>query len=165
MTNIFKVNGQFRPKKLFISLLATLGIGFISSVFTLNARQIYQSLMGPSFAPPGWIFGPVWTILYIFMGIAVYRIWIYKNDNPMTSEPILIYLLQLLFNFIWCLLFFCLGLRGIAFIDIIVLWILIVVTMSVFKKIESIAFYLLIPYILWVSFASVLNYSVWVLNK
>lgn len=165
MTNIFKVNGQFNLKKLLITVLITLGIGFLSSFFAINARQIYQTLIEPSFAPPGWVFGPVWTILYILMGIAAYRIWMYKSDNKIDSEPILIYLLQLLFNFIWSLLFFCLGLHGIAFIDITVLWLLIILTMIVFKKIDSTAFYLLIPYILWVSFASVLNYSVWILNK
>lgn len=165
MVNLFKVNGNFSTTKLLIAVLATLGVGFLSSFFTIKAAQIYRNLIQPSFAPPSWIFGPVWTVLYILMGLAAYRMWMYGKEDQEVRNGLTLYLLQLLFNFLWSLLFFTLHLRGLAFAEILVLWLLIVLTMLRFKKVDLIAFYLLVPYILWVSFASVLNYSVWILNR
>ena len=165
MTNLFKVNGRFSLKKLLITVLGTLAIGFGSSIFTLNAPQIYQNLIQPPLGPPGWVFGPVWAVLYILMGFATYRVWMFGKENQEVRSALITYLIQLLFNFSWSLLFFTFGLRGIAVIEILVLWLFIILTMIKFKKVDSIAFYSLIPYFLWVSFAAILNYSVWLLNR
>lgn len=165
MANIFTVNGQFNLKKLLIAVLGTLAVGFLSSYFTINAREIYQNLIQPAFAPPGWVFGPVWTVLYILMGVAAYRVWVSGKDEQAIRRALMFYIVQLVFNFLWSLLFFGLGWRGLALIEIIVLWALIGGTILQFKKVEPIAAYLLVPYWLWVSFATVLNYAIWVLNR
>lgn len=165
MINPLKVNGQTDVIKLTGAILFTLAVGFTSSLFTINAIEIYKNLAQPAFAPPGWVFGPVWTILYILMGLAAYRVWMYGWEKRKVRSALIFYLVQLGFNFSWSLLFFWLELRGIALIEIIALWVLIVITMLQFRKIDITAFYLLVPYILWVSFATVLNYSVWMLNR
>ena len=165
MTHPLKVNGQFSLKKLFIAVLGTWAVGIVSSFFTIRAREIYQNLAQPAFAPPGWVFGPVWTLLYIIMGLAAYRVWMVGTKNHVVRNALMFFVLQLEFNFVWSLLFFWLSWRGAAFIEILLLWIFIGITMAQFKKVDNGAFYLLIPYWLWVSFAAVLNYSIWILNR
>jgi tryptophan-rich sensory protein len=136
--------------------------GLIGSVFTSSSVSTwYTTLVKPSFNPPGWVFGPVWTTLYILMGISLYLIW---TNKKRTNIALWMYGIQLVLNALWSFLFF--GLRNplAAFIEIIILWIAIVATIIYFYKISKPAAYLLIPYILWVSFAAVLNYSLFVLN-
>lgn len=165
MTSIFKVGGRVNYGALIISILIPLAVGFISSFLVGDSYGIFQELNKPSFAPPGWIFAPVWTILYILMGIASYRVWMYETENREIRAALFVYGIQLILNFLWTIIFFGLQLRVVAFIEIIILLIFIIITAIRFYRIDKIAAYLLIPYILWVSFAAILNFSVWRLNR
>ena len=151
-------------RNIIISIAIPQIIGFLSALLTVGTMEKYKNLIQPSFAPPGRIFGPVWTLLYALMGYASYRIW-KKRDSYDVKSALTYYGLQLIFNFAWSLIFFRFELRGIAFIEILILLLLIIITTVKFFKIDKIAAYLMFPYIAWVSFATVLNYAVWVLNK
>ncbi len=151
-------------KKLAISIVIPLIIGFLSSFFTMNSIPTwYNSLIKPSLTPPNWVFFPAWTILYILMGISLYLVW-RKGFNKKTKTAIYFFSTQLLLNFLWTFLFFGLKQLFIASLEIVVLWILILVTIIKFYKVSKTAAYLLIPYILWVTFASYLSFSVFLLN-
>ncbi|MFH1442869.1 MAG: TspO/MBR family protein [Candidatus Micrarchaeota archaeon] len=138
--------------------------GGIGAIFTTpNIPTWYASLIKPDFSPPNWVFFPVWTLLYFLMGVSLYLIWNRKR-TPGTEKGIKLFGLQLFWNVWWSYLFFGLQNPFLGFIGIIALWISIVLTMRKFYSIERNAAYLLVPYILWVSFAAVLNFSVWQLN-
>lgn len=140
-------------------------VGLIGSVVTLSAIYLwYAGLIKPTFSPPNWLFGPVWTTLYLLMGIAVYLIWEKGIGKKKIKEAIFYFTVQLSLNFIWPFLFFGLHWLFISFLELTVLWFAILLTIFKFWKIEKTAASLLIPYILWVSFAAVLNYSLFVLN-
>ena len=151
--------------KLFFSLLITLAVGGIAGYYTASSIGTwYAGLNKPSFNPPNWIFGPVWTILYILMGIALYYVWslpVSKSRNI----ALIIFFVQLALNFIWSIIFFNLHQMGWAFIDIILLLCFIAATMFLFNQLSKPAAWLLLPYLLWVSFALVLNFALWQLNK
>ncbi len=124
----------------------------------------YQSLAKPSWNPPGWVFGPVWTMLYIMMGVAAWLIW--KHSGFSGAGPALwIFLVQLVLNGLWSYLFFGLRSPFTAFMEILVLWAAILLTVILFWRIRSLAGILILPYIAWVSFASVLNYTIWKMNS
>jgi translocator protein len=150
--------------KLIASLLLPLAIGGIAGMFTSEAIPgWYASLNQPSFNPPNWVFGPVWTTLYIIMGISLFLIW----KLPASKErnlAILIFWVQLVLNFCWSFFFFYFKMIGLALVDIILLWIMIVLMMVRFYKIKPLAAYINIPYLLWVTFASVLNIAYYILN-
>lgn len=150
---------------LIIAIVIPLAVGAISAFLTSDTMVKFQQLNKPDFAPSGSIFPIVWTLLYILMGIASYRIYLKGTENQEVKSALLFYVIQLIFNFLWSIIFFGLGMRGLAFIWLIILWILIAITTVKFFKLDKIAGYLMIPYILWVSFAGVLNYSVWMLNR
>ncbi len=155
---------QFWP--FFISLLITLAIGFVAALFTRpEIPGWYSTLNKPSFNPPSFVFAPVWTCLYIMIAIAAYLVWKKRNESQQYTRTKLIYFLQLLFNFSWSIVFF--GLHQIlpALIIIIGLWLLILLNINAFSKYTRIAAWLLLPYLLWVSFASVLNFSIYMLNR
>lgn len=164
MLRLFRVNGKINWIALFVSIIIPLLVGFLSSYFIRDTYEPYAQLVKPSFAPPSQVFRPVWTLLYILMGIASYRVWMYGIEKMDVSNALFYYGLQLIFNFLWPIIFFGLGLRGLAYIEIIILLILIIITTIKFYRIDSIAGYLLIPYILWVAFASIINLSIWLLN-
>jgi tryptophan-rich sensory protein len=156
----------------FVTLTACIAIceaiGIIGSLFTIPAIQTqwYQDLLKPAFQPPAWLFAPVWTILYACMGIATYLIWIEpKTKGRLKAQAMTIFTLQLIMNLYWSILFFGKQNPGLAFIEILILWISILCTILVFHRISKIATYLLIPYLFWVSFASVLNFSLWLNNR
>lgn len=135
----------------------------IGAVASIQAKTFYSQLVQPDWAPPSWVFGPVWTILYGMMGIAAWLAW--RSDNHrLQRQALALFLLQLVFNGLWSWLFFAWHLGAMAFIDILVLWSLIVATILSFWRVRPIAASLLLPYLLWVSFAAVLNYSIWQLN-
>jgi tryptophan-rich sensory protein len=141
-------------------------VGSIGAIFT--SPQItawYANVAKPSFNPPNWIFGPVWTLLFSLMGIAFYLIirngWSSRN----VKIAVAIFAFQFALNVLWSFLFFGLENPFLAFIEIIFLWLLILATILAFYKVDKIAAYLLVPYILWVSFAAFLNYSIWILNR
>ena len=148
--------------KLMVSVGACLIVGFVAGIWTSSSiSSWYSTLNKPSFNPPNWLFGPVWTVLYILMGIALYLVW----NNHGSKIAVMFFVIQLVLNFLWSFLFFSLKNSLIAFIEILVLLMMIVTTTIEFYPISAAAAYLMIPYILWVSFASVLNFSIYWLNK
>jgi benzodiazapine receptor len=151
--------------KLVASLLLPLAIGGIAGIFTTEAIPgWYATLNQPSFNPPNWVFGPVWTTLYTIMGISLFLIW--KQDKTkQRNQAILIFLLQLLLNFCWSFFFFYFKMIGVALIDIIALWILIIMMLVHFYKLKPVAAYINIPYLLWVTFATSLNLAYFFLNR
>ena len=152
-------------KRLIISLALPLLAGFLGSFFTAPAVTTwYAELIKPSFNPPSWIFGPMWTTLYILIGISVYLVWQQVNKNKKARTALWLFWIHLFFNAIWSIIFFGLQSPAWAFLDILILLALIVVLIVLFARINKSAALLLIPYLLWVSFASVLNYSIWILN-
>ena len=152
-------------KKALLFIFSPLLVGYLSSFLSLNSSQyIYEQIETPAFSPPGWVFGPVWTILYLLMGLSAFLIWT-KRKKANVNLALSVYFSQLVLNFFWTLFYFGQGARFLAFLDIIFLFLLIGINIYLFAKIHKISAYLLIPYILWVAFALILNYSTWVLNK
>jgi translocator protein len=153
-----------RITRLIVSVAICQCAGFIGSFFTVSSiGNWYQTLVKPTFNPPGWLFGPVWIILYFMMGVSLYLIWV-QWPLPGIKTVITVFGIQLLLNALWSILFFGLKLPSLAFIEIILLFIAIAVTLFLFLRISKPAALLLIPYLCWVGFASILNYSIWRLN-
>lgn len=149
--------------KLLIALILSQSAGIIGSFFTISVIPTWYELLNkPSFSPPNWIFGPVWTILYTLIGISLYRILI-KHEKE-TFWSVKLFLFHLFLNAIWSPVFFGLKNLGLAFLIIILMDMSLVIMIKSFYKIDKIASILLIPYLLWISFASLLNYSIWRLN-
>ena len=151
--------------KLILCILIPLSIGAISGI--ANASSVntwFVTLNKPIFNPPNYLFAPVWTCLYILMGISIFLI-LQTPKTPFRKNAVTIFCVQLFLNFCWSFLFFKFQLLGIAFIEIIFIWLSIITMIYIFQKINKTAAYLQIPYLLWVSFASVLNASIWWLNK
>lgn len=150
--------------KILISIWLPLLIWLISSYFTLNSIESwYMTLNKPFFNPPNWIFWPVWTFLYILIWISFYLVWnkwFWKNENNLKT----IYFLQLFLNFLWSISFFYLENPLLWLINIIALWIVILYNIVLFYKVDKKSGFLLIPYLLWVSFASILNLYIYLLN-
>ena len=154
-----------RLSKFLIAVVGCELVGLLATPFTINAiPSWYQFLNKPPFSPPNWIFAPVWIILYFMMGVSVYLILIENTKKKAVKNGLLFFSIQLFLNFIWSLIFFGLKNPLLAFIEIIFLWIFILLSIIKFYKINNTASYLLIPYLLWVSFASVLNLSIILLN-
>ncbi len=152
--------------KLVISLVITLGAGFLGSIATSQSvRTWYLELNKPPITPPSWLFGPVWTALFILMGIAFYLVWQKGAGVEGVKTAMIIFIIQLVLNILWSFSFFALRSPVLGFVNIIILWVLILATIILFVRITPVAGYLLIPYILWVSFASVLNGWIMVLNR
>lgn len=150
--------------KIFICVALCVGLGFASGFSTIEeVNGWFQTIEKPSWNPPGWLFSPVWTTLYILMGIAVALIW--HSNHALRNKAITLFVIQFIFNLGWSFIFFNQHQPGWAFAEIIVMLILIVATTIYFYKIKPAAAYLMIPYIMWVSFASVLNGTIWMLNK
>jgi benzodiazapine receptor len=148
-------------------ILLWLGVTFIAAAVgaaaTVDAGAFYGQLAQPSWAPPSWLFGPVWTVLYLAMGIAAWLVW--RTPGPGRARGALVlFLAQLIVNGLWSWLFFGWHLGAWAFADIVLLWLLIVATGIAFWRVRRAGAWLLLPYLLWVSFALVLNYSMWQLN-
>lgn len=138
--------------------------GFIGSFVTFPSIQgWYQTLNKPGFNPPNWLFGPVWTLLYVFMGIALYLVW-KEGLTQKTKTAMIIFTVQLGLNILWSYLFFYFKSPGLAFVEIIVLWFAIFLTIVKFYAISKPAGLILVPYLAWVSFASILNFFVFELN-
>lgn len=152
--------------KFIVSLIFPLVAGFIGSIFTTPAiNSWYTTLIKPSFNPPSWIFGPVWTLLYVLMGISFYLVWKSDVDKNKKRIAMVMFFGHLILNTLWSIIFFGLNNPFFAFIEIVILWISILITAFLFFHIKKIAGILFIPYIIWVSFASVLNFSIWQLNR
>ena len=155
-------------KKLILLLLCmviTMLVGATSGLLTIEGiNEWYPFLLKPFFNPPNYIFGPVWTVLYLVMGISLFLIWD-SDESKFRTRALAVFSAQLLLNFLWSFLFFYLRSPLFALIDIMLLWWLISTMISLFVKINKTAGYIQIPYLLWVSFATVLNASIWYLNK
>jgi len=123
----------------------------------------YLTLNKPSWNPPGWVFGPVWTLLYTMMAIAAWLVW-RKGGFAQQRRPLTLFAVQLLLNALWTPLFFGLHMLGLAFVDIILMWIAILATILAFRKVSPAAAWLLVPYLLWVTFAAILNATLWWMN-
>lgn len=151
--------------KLIISVIGCELVGLLGTPFTISAIPTwYATLNKPFFAPPNWIFGPAWTLLYLLMGAAFYLIWKQGWKKKSVKTAGMFFLGQLALNFIWSPIFFGLRAPLLGLIVIVAMWALIVMTMKKFYPLSRLAFYLLIPYLLWVSFATILNAAIVVLN-
>lgn len=147
-----------------ISIIIAEAVGGIGTIFTINSvRTWLPSLIQPSFMPPNWLFGPAWTILYILMGLAAAWIW-KKRKNKKARTALWIYAAQLFFNFIWTPVFFGAHSLFWGLIIIVILWGLIIFTMLKFYALDKKAGWILLPYLAWVTFATVLNFAIWRLN-
>jgi len=157
--------GNIDWKKLIASIVICQLAGILGSIFTAPAIPTwYASLEKPFFVPPSWTFSVVWTILYLLMGIALYLIWKKGWEKRDVRTAIGVFGIQLFLNFLWSLLFFGFQSPLLGLIEIIFLWIAIVATIWLFYKISRAAGLLLIPYLIWVSFAALLNYNIFILN-
>lgn len=152
--------------KLLISLVVPNAVGLLSSVITMGAIGTwYHSIEKPSWTPPDEVFGPVWLTLYTLMGVAVYLVWKGENASGDVRKGLIWFDIQLALNFLWSVVFFSLKSPGLAFVVIIALWIAIVVTMGIFWELKKkLSILLLVPYILWVTFAVALNGQIWFMN-
>lgn len=175
--------------KFIVSILICQAAGVLGSIFTAPAiKTWYAFLEKPSFSPPDFVFAPVWVVLFLLMGIALYLVWAKnwhievkageaerKTWNPISRKlltgswreenAVLIFSLQLILNVLWSVIFFGLKSPGLAFFEILMLWFAILYTIINFYRISKASSFLLLPYLLWVTFAAVLNLSVWLLNS
>ncbi len=151
--------------QLILFIIICEAVGIAGSFFTAKAIPTwYEKLRQPSFRPPNWIFGPVWTFLYALMGLSAYLV--YQNQQrPLAKIGLIFFLIQLILNAIWTPLFFGAKKLGWAFFEIVLMWVFIVLSVVSFFMAVPLAGWLMMPYITWVSFASLLNYSIWQLNK
>lgn len=153
-----KISALPKIVQLFLSIALCEAAGLIGSLFTFpTISNWYQFLNKPFFSPPNWLFGPVWTVLYAMMGVSLCLIW--KNKNARN-----LFLIHLFFNATWSIVFFGFKMPLLAFLNILIIWIFIVTMIVKFQKINKIASVLLFPYLLWVTFASCLNFAIWFLN-
>jgi tryptophan-rich sensory protein len=152
---------MIRLKELLMFVLGTLAVGFLGSL--LGNFDTYKNLIKPSFSPPSLVFPIAWTILYILMGISAYIVYMSVNKEKRNSTLVIFYV-QLLVNVIWSYIFFGLGYKLLAFIWLLILLVLVIIMSIKFYKIKHIAGLLQIPYILWLMFAGILNYSIYTLN-
>jgi len=152
--------------RLAVSVVLCLAAGFIGSISTTpNIPTWYAGLAKPSFSPPNWLFGPVWTALYIMMGISLFLIWRRGLAERGVRVALVAFLLQLALNAFWSFAFFGMQSPLAGLVVIVSLWVLIAVTIALFMPVSKPAGILLVPYILWVSFAAVLNASIYHLNR
>ncbi len=151
--------------KLVISIVLCQLAGFLGSLFTTQAIPTwYKTLNKPFFTPPNWIFSPVWISLFILMGISLFMVW-RRQDHLQVKTAFIFFFAQLILNIFWSAVFFGLQSPLLGLMDIVLLWIAILLTIQHFLRVSRMAGLLLLPYILWVSFAAVLNFSLWTLNR
>jgi translocator protein len=150
--------------KIALSIITCVGLGLASGFSTIQSiTDWYPSIQKPSWNPPNWLFGPTWTLLYTMMGIAFAMVWHANHTNKKVA--LTFFIVQFILNMLWSFLFFNMHDIGIAFAEILIMALLILITIINFFKINKNAAYLLVPYLCWVSFASVLNGTIWMLNR
>lgn len=154
---------KMNTKLLLSSIGVSVGVGLLAGLLTSNSREVYQNLVKPPFSPPGFLFPIIWMILFVLMGISAYRISI--SESPLRDKALRIYSIQLFLNFCWSIVFFSLGEILLAFVVLVLLWIMIITMIREFKQIDSLAAKLQIPYLLWVTFAGYLNLAIYFLNR
>ncbi|WP_342647723.1 TspO/MBR family protein [Mucilaginibacter sp. CSA2-8R] len=157
---------RFNPGALIVSLLTVAAIAATASACTISQIPVwYRTLQKPSFSPPNWLFGPVWTCLYVMIAVAAYLVWQRHDDSSLYKSTRTIYFVQLFLNFLWSIVFF--GMHQVlgALIIIILLMVSIGVLIYRFNHFSKAASFLMVPYFLWVSFASALNFYIYLLNR
>lgn len=162
---MFHTESMKHIPKLIISIIGCELVGIVGSIFTFSSiPSWYATLNKPSFSPPNWIFGPVWTILYFLMGVSFYFIWQqgWKKKKVRTARNY--FLVQLGLNFIWSPIFFGFKSPSLALLMIVAMWVLTILTIKKFYSLSKWSAYLLVPYLFWISFATILNISIVVLN-
>lgn len=151
-------------KPLIINLFIPLAVGGVSALLTMNSMKIFERVNQPPLSPPAWLFPVVWTILYILMGISSYLVYTSPKPQRQKNTALIIYGIQLFFNFFWSIIFFNMEAYLFAFIWLVILWALILANIILFYRISKPAGILLIPYLLWVTFAGYLNFAIYILN-
>lgn len=159
-----KVKQEIKIKSLAAAILIPLAAGGLSGFITRQAMQNFEMLRKPALSPPGWVFPVAWTILYILMGIASYFVWNAKVSPARKERALSFYAIQLAANFMWSIIFFSLEMYLIAFLWLVMLWLLVLITTVLFYYIDDKAGKLMVPYVLWCAFALYLNLGVWLLN-
>lgn len=148
---------------LLISLVLVIIVAALGGTASVDAAADYGKLAQPGWAPPSYLFGPVWSALYLLMAVAVWLVW--RADPRWRNPAIIAYGVQLVLNLLWSPLFFGLGWRGLALVDIVVLDVAVAITIAAFWKVHRGAAFMMLPYFAWILFATALNYSVWSLNS
>ena len=148
---------------LIVALAGCFVVAAVGASASLQAGTFYAELIRPDWAPPATVFGPVWTVLYAMMAVAAWLVW-KRRELPLARVALVLFVLQLVLNALWSWLFFGWNLGALSFLDIVILWALIVATLALFWRITPLAGVLLVPYLGWVTFASALNYQMWQLN-
>ncbi len=154
-----------KQKQLFICIAIPLAVGALSALLSRDGMSQFAVLNKPPLSPPGWLFPVVWTILYVLMGIASYLVLRSGESQQTINKALRVYGIQLAVNFFWSIFFFDLSWYLFSFLWLILLWVLIIVTLVRFYRISETAGYLLIPYLLWVTFAGYLNFAIYLLNR
>lgn len=163
--NIFKVDGKRNIGILFLSILIAEGIGALNIFLGMRGRLVYESLKKPLFAPTIWIFPIVLIAISLLMALAAYRIYFRGKNRQNTRKALKLYVIQLGLSLLWTTMFFKWTLYGLAFIELLLLIVFILVTTFEFFKKDKIASFLMMPYIIWVSFIGIINYVIWMLNE
>ena len=151
--------------ELLTCLLIPLSVGAVSGIISGSGMDGFDIMAKPPLSPPSWLFPIVWTLLFILMGVASYLVLTSGADKDAVFRALTFYGVQLFFNFFWSIIFFNLEWYLVAFIWLVVLWILIIITTLLFYRISKPAGYLMIPYVLWVAFAGYLNFSIYLINR
>ena len=164
MTTVLKTTDNLNERQLIV-FFGWLIVSFCpaaTAVF-VSTDGWYATLRTPSWNPPAWVFGPVWTVLYFLIAVAAFQVW-RQGGWRQQSVPLSLFLVQLVLNAIWTPLFFGMNRLGLAFGDIVVLWLIVAATLVAFLRVKTSAGLLLVPYLAWVSLATALNYTIWRLN-
>lgn len=155
---------KINKRLLILCLAIPLVVGGLAALLTNGSMDTFEALNQPPLSPPGWLFPVAWTLLYILMGIASYLVLTAGKSREATQRALVTYGIQLAFNFLWPVFFFNLSMYLFAFIWLVALWLLILITAVQFYRISDAAGFLMIPYLLWVAFAGYLNFGVYLLN-
>lgn len=159
------MKGEIKLKALIPALALPLAVGALAAFVTKDAMAVFGAAAKPPLTPPGWVFPAVWTVLYLLMGAASYLVWLAPVSPVRRERALTVYVMQLAANFIWPLLFFGMELYLGAFFWLLILWCLAALTALLFWYIREAAGKLMLPYMLWLSFAAYLNFGVWLLNR
>lgn len=162
---VLKVKNKKSILTLILIIIFTEAVGIISGYIGMYKLESYNSLIKPTFAPPSYVFLIVWPVLYLMMAIAVYKILMQREQGQTINKAVTFYVIQLVLNFLWTIIFFRLRLIGLAFIELMILLVFVLLTTFEFFRHNKFAGLLMIPYIFWLCFAGVLNYVFWMINN
>ncbi len=155
---------KLQPKKLAVCLAVPLAVGGLAALLSRSGMADFALLRKPPLTPPAWVFPVVWTALYLMMGLASYLVWESRTPREHVAAALTVYACQLSVNFLWPILFFTLRLYLFAFFWLVALWLLVLAAFAFFRKLQKTAGLLMLPYLLWVTFAGYLNFGVYLLN-